>query len=63
MKRRQFIQQSAVISSSTFLYPFAIMANAGISMEGKIITINGPIDPIKMGFCLPHEHVLSCFGV
>lgn len=62
MQRRKFIQQSAVISSAAFLSPTAIMAESDISMEGKIITVNGPIDPTKMGFCLPHEHVLSRFG-
>jgi predicted metal-dependent phosphotriesterase family hydrolase len=29
---------------------------------GKIMTVTGPIDPQAMGFCLPHEHVMSTFG-
>lgn len=27
------------------------------------MTVNGPIAPEELGFCLPHEHVLSRFGI
>lgn len=29
---------------------------------GMVMTVTGPIDPADLGFCLPHEHVLSRFG-
>jgi phosphotriesterase-related protein len=31
-------------------------------MRGKIITVNGPIEPSRMGLTLPHEHVLVDFA-
>ena len=30
--------------------------------SGKIMTVNGPIDPHQAGLVLPHEHVMSTFG-
>ncbi|MGB3798872.1 MAG: hypothetical protein WA952_03595, partial [Lewinella sp.] len=29
---------------------------------GTVMTVSGPIDPGELGFCLPHEHILSRFG-
>ena len=29
---------------------------------GSIMTVSGPVDPADLGFCLPHEHLLSRFG-
>ena len=31
------------------------------SLEGRVMTVNGPISPEKMGFVLTHEHILVDF--
>jgi predicted metal-dependent phosphotriesterase family hydrolase len=31
-------------------------------MSGKIMTVTGPVEAGKLGFTLPHEHVMSTFG-
>lgn len=38
------------------------LAGAGQDPAGSILTVTGPIDPADLGFCLPHEHLLSRFG-
>ncbi|PPK84530.1 phosphotriesterase-related protein [Neolewinella xylanilytica] len=35
---------------------------AAVNFVGTIMTVIGPVDPDSLGFCLPHEHLLSRFG-
>lgn len=32
-------------------------------MDMQIMTVTGPISPVEAGTFLPHEHIMSCFGM
>jgi len=36
-------------------------AHAADSLVGKVLTVNGPIDPSELGMTLPHEHLFMNF--
>jgi phosphotriesterase-related protein len=38
-------------------------ARPAAAAEGQIMTVTGPVPPDEVGMALPHEHVLSRFGV
>jgi phosphotriesterase-related protein len=57
MNRRQFIQSAiagAVVASQRRL-------PAAEPIEGKVITVTGPVMPDTLGVVLPHEHVMVDF--
>jgi phosphotriesterase-related protein len=63
MDRRKFVHK---ISLAGMAIPFTINLAGGnqeLSQENQIMTVNGPINPDQLGICLPHEHILSRFGV
>ncbi len=53
LHRRKFLKNSFVLASGSLLQS----ANFRFQPEGKIITVNGPIDASQMGMTLVHEHV------
>lgn len=64
VRRRTFLRTCATLSAATCL-PWPVTAGsppAAAADTGRILTVSGPIDPSDLGFCLPHEHVLSRFG-
>lgn len=62
MKRRTFLKTSALAASAVAAGVHRVEgADPVIRHAGKIVTARGPIDPEKLGFCLPHEHVLVDF--
>jgi predicted metal-dependent phosphotriesterase family hydrolase len=62
MDRRDFLKTSLVAGSALATGIHRVEgASAVIRHEGQIVTVRGPIDPEKMGFTLPHEHVLVDF--
>lgn len=58
MQRRTFLTTLTALSTGALLgrTPFA-------GAPHPILTVRGPIDPAEFGPCLPHEHVLSQFGM
>jgi len=57
--RRQFIQQSSLLSLGSVLSPSIGMAQ---KKAAKIYTVTGAIDVSELGVCLTHEHIMSNFG-
>ncbi len=62
--RREVLRASLILGTATTLgIPTARTGNPlPEAYDGKIMTVNGPIEPGELGFCLPHEHILSRFG-
>ena len=60
--RRTALRNLGVLGVAGCLPLSALRAGSRPAEEGKILTVSGPIDPSELGFCLPHEHVLSKFG-
>ncbi|NJB87676.1 phosphotriesterase-related protein [Lewinella marina] len=57
--RRAFLQSLATLLAGSCL---ALPAAGRRPPAEVIMTVGGPISPDALGFCLPHEHVLSRFG-
>ena len=60
--RRTALRNLCVLGVAGCLPLSVLPAGSRRAEEGQIMTVNGPIDPSDLGFCLPHEHVLSKFG-
>ncbi|WP_168797480.1 phosphotriesterase family protein [Neolewinella litorea] len=60
--RRAFLQTVTTLLAGTCLPAQSLLAGTREAAEGTIMTVGGPIAPQDLGFCLPHEHVLSRFG-
>ena len=30
-------------------------------MDARVVTVNGPVDPVQLGLALPHEHIMVDF--
>lgn len=58
MHRRQFIRQSSMAVAAAGMH-YSVPT---LSSPGKIITVNGAIDPSDMGMTLVHEHVMVDFA-
>ncbi|WP_336516080.1 hypothetical protein [Pollutibacter soli] len=58
MHRRQFILQGSMAALATGLDLSAVALNS----QGRIFTVNGPIEPSQMGMTLVHEHVMVDFA-
>lgn len=61
MKKRKI---SIVLLAILFIGPFACQNQDNGSTDsftGKVITVNGPVDPYEMGVTLTHEHLLVDF--
>jgi len=56
ISRKKFITDSFLAGAGAFMLPRLISEE-----KEKIMTVNGPIDPQKMGFTLTHEHVMADF--
>ena len=54
--RRRFMQQSLVGAGAIAVGPSVFSA------ETQVMTVTGAIAAEKMGFTLPHEHIMSIFG-
>lgn len=61
LSRRSFLRDSTIVTAGLFAGSHMTAADRP-SDTGKILTVSGPIQPNQLGFCLPHEHVLSRFG-
>ena len=66
--RRNFLKQCSVLGLAAVLTPAQLYGrplvnNTTYQALGQIMTVQGPIAPQAMGTCLPHEHILSRFGV
>ncbi|MGN6495552.1 MAG: phosphotriesterase family protein [Agriterribacter sp.] len=59
MKRSEFIR-SGIALSVPLLVGYNTLGN-GYANGDYIMTVNGPIDPSKLGFTLSHEHILVDF--
>jgi phosphotriesterase-related protein len=62
MLRRTFVQQASLGLGTVFLSHAGFPAKELFDSPGKIITVNGDLDPAKMGFTLSHEHILVDFS-
>jgi predicted metal-dependent phosphotriesterase family hydrolase len=58
IRRREFIQNSAMSLAGLFLMPAALRSTAA---NDYVITVNGRIDANAMGFALTHEHIIADF--
>ena len=56
ISRKKFITDSFLAGAGAFMLPRFITEE-----KEMIMTVNGPIDPQKMGFTLTHEHVMADF--
>jgi len=56
ISRKKFITDSFLAGAGAFMLPRLISEE-----KEMIMTVNGPIDPQKMGFTLTHEHVMADF--
>jgi len=56
ISRKKFITDSFLAGAGAFMLPHFITEE-----KEMIMTVNGPIDPQKMGFTLTHEHVMADF--
>ena len=62
MERRDFIKTSLMATAAVAAgVRQAEGATPVIQHEGKIVTVRGPIEPDRLGFTLPHEHILVDF--
>jgi phosphotriesterase-related protein len=64
LNRRQFLLSAGkglVGLSAGFTMLKGCSSSRTQNLTGKIITVNGPIDPGELGTTLPHEHVLVDF--
>jgi hypothetical protein len=60
--RRDFLKTSMIATAGVATGVLeAEGADSVIRHEGKIVTVRGPILPDKLGFTLPHEHILVDF--
>lgn len=66
MNRRTHLKSIAGVAGTILLGGTnKVFSNTVVSrenIEGKIMTVTGPISPSELGFTLPHEHVFSIFG-
>ncbi|WP_116108751.1 phosphotriesterase [Lewinella sp. IMCC34191] len=64
--RRDALRTLAALSVAGYLPSGKVWSNSSVppiqDFSGTVMTVAGPIDPGDLGFCLPHEHVLSRFG-
>lgn len=60
--RRQFLIKSGFISGIALTGLPSFVNSIGSAVDGKIMTVLGPIDQQTLGTCLPHEHIVSRFG-
>jgi predicted metal-dependent phosphotriesterase family hydrolase len=58
--RRRFVKKNILAAIGAMMMPYLAKA-AKSSVEGKVITVRGPISTDAMGFTLTHEHVLADF--
>jgi phosphotriesterase-related protein len=68
LNRRSFLKYGTMLGttaafSPALLSPSSFAAHTPYQHTGQIMTVLGPIAPQAMGVCLPHEHILSRFGV
>lgn len=62
MRRRDFLKTSLLAGSAIATGAHRVEgANPVIKHKGQIVTVRGPIQPDKLGFTLPHEHILVDF--
>ena len=61
MNRRDFLKTTVMAGSAVATGIHHVEGADVIRHDGKIVTVRGPIDPGKLGFTLPHEHVLVDF--
>jgi predicted metal-dependent phosphotriesterase family hydrolase len=61
MNRRSFMKNTLGIAALSVSPPYLKNFNNETAI-GKILTVQGAIEPARLGFCLPHEHVVSRFG-
>ena len=61
MNRRNFMKNSLGVAALS-VYPVSFSLSNHVNDNGKILTVTGTIDSDQLGFCLPHEHVISRFG-
>ncbi len=57
MDRRRFLHTNALFAMASFVPQWSVSAD----YTGKVMTVQGPIDPQDMGITLTHEHVLVDF--
>ena len=57
MNRREFL----FLTAAGMALPSRRQLTAAESDQGKIVTVNGPIAPERLGTTLPHEHVMVDF--
>lgn len=66
MNRREHLKKSALLAGGLAAVPSALAVRrespVGPAVEGRIMTVMGPIAPEAMGTALPHEHLASRFG-
>jgi predicted metal-dependent phosphotriesterase family hydrolase len=60
VQRRVFL---AELTGASLISAAARSAGSHLQCEGKIMTVLGPRLPSEMGVMLPHEHVMSTFGL
>ncbi len=66
MDRRTWIKTGMLMAGSSFIQPgsFPVEGRAHASREdGMLMTVNGLVAPDDAGLVLPHEHVMSIFGL
>ena len=56
ISRRKFISQSASIAAG-----YSVLVNTQLHAPSKVMTVNGWMDAVEMGFTLSHEHILVDF--
>jgi phosphotriesterase-related protein len=60
MQRREFLRKNALLGSTALIgWPLNARAKG---LEGKVMTVLGPVNPASLGLMLPHEHIMSIFG-
>ena len=60
ISRRKFLRATGTLASAVALAPLA-RALAAEKLDGKIMTVLGPIAPEQLGVTLPHEHCVVDF--
>ncbi|MCP9236090.1 phosphotriesterase [Lewinella sp. JB7] len=62
LPRRTFLQTAGVLAGGLCLGARHVTPPGSPEYTGQVMTVTGPVAPEELGFCLPHEHLLSRFG-